>query len=81
MKTLKTIKKEIESEQYYSPMKIAQNRWIVSGGIGKSSYYYVLKLIKCNRLRAVDLGLGMTKYYRVLGSDILRFVKNFYGRS
>jgi len=74
MKTLEQVKKEIMPEAYYRPREIAENNWMI-GYRGKNAYYYILKLIKLGRLRAKDFGLGKTPYYRVLGSDLLRYLE------
>jgi len=76
-KALQKIIKEIDPERWYRPMEIAKAGWIRNAG-NKGDYYYVLKLIKRGRLRARDFGLGKTPYYRVLGSEIIRYLESIY---
>ena len=74
-KTLSTIRRELNPEVYYKPSEIADNNWISCDGKGKASYYYILKLIKNNKIKARNFGLGKTPYYRIRGSEILKFIK------
>lgn len=73
IKTIEERKREIEPEKKYKPREIARNNWIVNSK-GKGDYYLVLKLINKNVLRARDVGNGKTPYYRVLGSEIIRYL-------
>ena len=74
MKTLSEIKNEINPEELYRPMQIAKNQWMF-GFQGKNAYYYILKLIQKKKLRAKNLGLGKVPYFRVPGSELLRFIQ------
>jgi len=75
--SMNKIIEEINPERWYRPREIAQNNWICNSK-GKGDYYLVLKLIRKNRLRARDFGLGKTPYYLVCGSEIIRYIESFY---
>ena len=74
-KTVSTIRRELNPEVYYKPSEIAKKKWITSNGTGKASYYYILKLIRNGKINARNFGLGETNYYRIRGSEILKFLK------
>lgn len=77
MKTLNQIKKEINPEEFYRPRQIAQNHWILwyQGG---NAYLYILRLISKKRIKAKNFGFGKTPYFRILGSELLRFINKTY---
>lgn len=77
MKNIEQITKEVKPNLWYYPQTIAKKSWIVNSK-GKGDYFYILKLIKKDCLRAKNFGLGKVPYYRIKGSEILRFVKEFY---
>ena len=70
---------EIQPNKYYKPMQIAEAGWIVTPGTKKllSVYNYVLKLIKRGKLPARNYAEGEKgqQYYKVLGSDISKYIK------
>lgn len=66
---LQKAKDEINVNKRYKPREIAKNGWL------DYCYHSILKLIHKNELKAKDFGLGETPYYRVKGSEILRYIK------
>lgn len=74
MKTVDDVIKEIDPTQWYRPSQISDNMWMV-GFQGKRSYFYILQLIKLNRLKAKNFGKGKTSYFRILGSDLIRYLE------
>ena len=77
-KSTQKIKREINVEEWYRPRTIAEKQWInCASGNPSSNYYHILKLIGKNRLKARDFGLGKTKYFRVKGSDLLRYLETY----
>lgn len=74
MKSFEKIKKEIDPNKLYRPMEIVKKQWI-SNQNDLGDYYFVLKLIKKNRLRAIDRGLGKNPYYAIMGSEIIRYLR------
>ena len=77
VKTLKQVKKEVTPGEFYRPSEIAKRGWIIDFK-GKGRYAYILKLIRLNRLRARDFGLGKTPYYKVLGRELIRYLENIF---
>ena len=68
----------IDPTKEYKPSEIAENGWILNTK-GKKDYLYVLNLIKGGKLRAKNHAtLGQTKYFKVLGSDILTYKNTGY---
>lgn len=67
--------KEINPDAFYKPSEIVKNKLIVCDF--KYPYLYVLKLIKKGRLNAKNFGLGKTPHYKVRGSDLLEYKKNW----
>ena len=67
--------KKIITNNWYRPSEIAQNGWIKNSK-GKGDYMLVLKLIRKGRLKARNFGLGLTPYYRILGSEIIRYLNS-----
>ena len=74
-KTLDEVKLEIDPNEYYSPMQIAKNHWVVWFN-GENAYYYILKLIQNKKLKAKNIGLGKTPYFRIKGSDLISFLES-----
>lgn len=75
-KSLFQILKEIDAEKYYQPSVIAKKDWLV-GYEGTNPYYAILELIKLGRLEAKDFSRGKTPYYKVLGKDLIKYLKTF----
>jgi hypothetical protein len=67
----------IDPTREYKPSEIAQSGWIVNTK-GKKDYLYILHLINAGKLRARDVAIGQTKYFKVLGADILKWKQSSY---
>jgi hypothetical protein len=68
--------KTIDPDKFYVPKEIARNGWITSTGNHYLSHYnFILRLIRAGKLRAQNYATGMKgmAYFRVKGSEILRF--------
>lgn len=67
---------KIEVNRWYRPMEIAQLRLILSSA-NTPQYKYILRLIHNGHLKAVNYAMGSKglKYFKVLGSEIVRYKK------
>jgi hypothetical protein len=59
----------------YNPRQIAENGWIKNTK-EKKDYRFVLALIKAKQLRARNVCLTGEKYYKILGTDLLRYLNS-----
>jgi hypothetical protein len=67
----------IVPDKEYNPSEIASNGWIKNTK-NKNDYKYILRLIKYGKLRARNVCLTGKKYFKVLGSDIIRYKHSSY---
>ena len=74
-KTFEQIIKEVNPNEWYKPKTISDNQWLW-GFHGKNSYNAVLDLIGLRKIMARDFGRGKTKYWKVLGSELIRYLES-----
>ena len=70
---------KIDVSRTYSPREIAENGWILSLRGTKTDKGRVIDLINQGKLKAVDMGNGKTKYWRVSGLEIVRYKQHVEG--
>lgn len=61
---------QIEDEKMYKPSKIAEMDLFYNSEGDKADHFYILKLIKKDKLPARDVGTGKVARYLVKGKDI-----------
>jgi len=76
IKSLEQIKSEVDVNRFYKPRTISENGWMIIFD-GKVAYDFILKLIRNNKLRATDKGLGKVPHYLVRGMDLIRYLETF----
>ena len=70
---------EIEKEKLYSPREIS-DLGLIKNSVYKQDYYFVLKLIKRDVLKATNFAFGKKlSRYKVLGKDILEYKRKYEG--
>jgi hypothetical protein len=73
---------EINAKQWYTPREIVDNGWIVSTGNSNDSHYnFVLRQIAAGKLKAHNYASGKAgrPYWRVLGSEVIRYKRETEG--
>jgi len=75
-KSLEQIKSEIDVNKFYRPREIAEANWMIIYQ-GNTCYDFILKLIRNNKLRAKDKGLGRIPHYIIKGADLIRYLESF----
>lgn len=63
----------IDPNRWYKPSEIAKNKFIVNS-VNKADMYFVLKLIRRGKLKADNYATETKPFYRVRGSEIIRFI-------
>lgn len=72
------MKQAIDPKRWYKPSEIAENRFIVNS-VNKADVYFVLKLIRRGKLEADNYATENKPFYRVSGSEIIRYKKENEG--